>query len=204
VSGGSVWLRWWWAWALPALLLTVNIVWLGGLRGAVLGRGSLMGRRVTELEGEVKRLDARRRQLDTTKHDLDTLEERLASLRDAQLAPMRERLVPFLVDVVERARTVGLNPQRIGYSVSEDKKSGLFHFVATYGLEGRYDQMRQLIYLLESSPQFIVIERLGLSGQDDASSLEVSVSLGLGTYFSDVDKELMHELGVTEVQRGEE
>lgn len=204
MNGRSVWLTWWWAWALPAALLAGNVAWLGGLRGAVTGRGSLMGRRVTQLEGDVERLEARQRQLDATKHDLDTLQARLASLRNEQLAPMRERLVPFLVDIVDRARKAGLSPERIGYSVSEDKKSGLFHFTATYGLKGRYDQMRQLIYLLESSPQFVIIERFGLSGPDDASSVQVGVSLGLGTYFSDIDEELMRKLKVTEVQRAEE
>jgi Tfp pilus assembly protein PilO len=202
--GRSVWLRWWWAWAAPAALLAVNVVWVAGVRSEVVGRGSLIGRRVGAIEGEVTRLTTKLRQLETAKGNLDKLRTELSSLRERQLAPMRQRLVPFLIDVVARSQKAGLTPDRIGYSAALDKKTGLVHFTAAYGLKGRYEQIRDLIYELEASPQFDVIESLGLRGQDDPSSLEVGVSLVVGTYFSDVDEALMKQYGVNEVRNAGE
>ena len=198
-----MWRRWWWAWLAPGLLLAVNIVWVAGLRSTFVGRGSLIGRRVTSLEDEVTRLEARQRQLSATKADVTHLRGGLDALRGHQLAPMRARLVPFLVDVVQRSQQAGLAPEKIGYSAQQDKKTGLVHFTATYGLKGRYEQIRELIYQLESSPQFIVIDSLGLRGQDDPSSLDVSVSLAVSTYFSDVDEALLRQLGVSGVSHGQ-
>jgi len=198
-----VWVRWWWAWAIPALVLTANLVWLVGLRGGVVGRGTLIERRVSDLQRDVARLQADKRRLIEAQAKLGTLRDELTSLRQEQLAPMRERLVPFLIDVVERSRQASLTPERIGYSYSQEKKSGLVHFNAAYAVTGPYDRIRRLVYLLESSPQFVVIERLGLTGNDDAASLDVRVQLTLGTYFSDIDEQLLEELGVTEVSSGE-
>jgi len=198
-----VWVRWWWAWGIPALLLAGNLVWLVGLRGGVVGRGSLIERRVAELERDVSRLEGDARRLGEAREKLAGVRSQLASLRQEQLAPMRERLVPFLVDVVERSRQAGLVPERIGYSVTQDEKTELAHFTATYSVTGPYDRIRQLVFLLESSPQFVVIERLALTGTDDAASLDVRFQLTVGTFFSDIDEALLKELGVTEVGRGE-
>lgn len=196
----SAWAKLWWMWVPVAVLVVANVVWMAGLRSSLIGRGSLIGRRVTDLEDSVRRLEARERQLASSEARLEALHERLTELREKQLAPMRDRLVPFLIDVVDRSREAGLSPLRIGYQVQVDDKTGLAHFVATYELTGRYEQIRQLIYLLESSPQFVVIERLGLNGTTDASSLEVKVALSVGTYFSDVDEELLKELKIKGVK----
>lgn len=198
-----MWVRWWWAWLAPSVLLAVNVVWVGGLRSTLVGRGSLIGRRVASVEDEVTRLETKKRQLMGTKTDLTRLRDGLDTLRERQLAPMRARLVPFLVDVVDRSQKAGLSPEKIGYSPQQDKKTGLVHFSATYGLRGRYEQIRELIYRLESSPQFIVIDSLGLRGQDDPSSLDVSVALTVSTYFSDVDEALLRQIGASEVQHGQ-
>lgn len=203
MKGGSVWVRWWWAWAIPAVILTANVVWLVGLRGGIVGRGTLIERRVATLEREVARLEADKRRLIDATARLSALRGEVATLRQEQLAPMRARLVPFLIDVVERSRESSLVPERIGYTYSQDEKTGLVHFNATYAVTGPYERIRRLVYLLESSPQFVVIESLGLTGSEDAGSLDVRVQLTLGTYFSDIDEELLRELGVTEVSGGQ-
>ncbi len=199
MNGRGAWFRLWWVWAVPAVLVVANAVWLFGFHGAAVGGTSFMARSVEQQERAVNRLENQRRGLDETTTGLESLEANLAALRDDQLGSMRERLVPFLVDVVSRARQAGLQPERISYAAVEDRKTGIVHFTATYSLEGTYDQIRYVIYLLEDSPQFVVLERLSLRGQEDASSLDVAVQLGVGTYFADVDEGLMKQYGVKEV-----
>ena len=40
--GRGAWLRLWYVWAPATLIVVANVVWLAGMRGAVLGRGPLL------------------------------------------------------------------------------------------------------------------------------------------------------------------
>ena len=196
MNRAGAWWRLWYVWLIPGLLVGLNLVWLAGVRGAVLGRGSLLTRQVEQLREDVSRLEGQKVHLDRTEKQLAGLKGNLTALRDEELGSMSARLVPFLSDVVERAQQAGLQPERIGYSAQKDDKTGLVHFAARYSVKGSYERIRECISLLESSPQFIVVEGLGLHGQEDASSLDVDVQLGVATYFSDADEKLMKQLGV--------
>ena len=198
----AAWWLLWPAWVVPALLLVLNVTWLGWLRGAIVGRGSLLARDVAELSEAVRKLESQQRQLATAEQELETLTGRLAAVRGSQLGPMRERLVPFLTDVVERAEKASLRPERIGYAVREEEKTGLVQFTATYQLKGPYDNVRRCVWLLETSPHFIVIESISLRAPEDASTLDVDAQLTLATFFSDLDRAELAKLETGEVPRG--
>jgi hypothetical protein len=198
----NAWLALWPAWVPAAVLVTLNVVWLGGVRGILLGRGSLLASQVSDLDAEVGLLEGQLRQYQQASKGLGSLQTRLADLRQEQLAPMHDRLVPFLTDLAERMERAGLRPQHFAYLVRKDLKSGLYYFSVSFAVKGSYEQFRHAIFLFESSPQFIVVERLGLHGQDSPSALGVDVDLAVGTYFSNLDERLMKELGATEVTSG--
>ena len=198
----EAWRRLWYAWVVPGTLVVLNVVWLTGVRGAVLGRGSLLARQVQQLEGDVGRLESQWSNLERTEQRLADLKGNLAALREEHLGSMGARLVPFLTDVVERAQQAGLRPERIGYSALHDNKTGLIRFTATYAVQAGYERIRECVYLLETSPQFVIVGGFSLRGREDASSLDVDVQMTVTTYFSDADEKLMKELGV-EVAHGE-
>ncbi len=199
MNGRSPWLKLWYLWVPPAVVILLNVLWLAGMRGAVLGRGSLLAGQVSEAQGEVKRLEAQLQQLERTTKELADLQANLDTLREKRLASMRDRLVPFITDVVRRVQEAGLQAERIGYAANRDEKSGLVYFTAAFGVKGSYEQIRRCVFLLESSPQFVLLENLGLRGDDTAASLNVGVQLTVGTYFSDLDERLLQQLGVSEV-----
>jgi Tfp pilus assembly protein PilO len=203
VNRRAAWWLLWPVWVIPALLLVVNVAWLGWLRGAIVGRGSMLAREVEGLKEAVRTLEAQQRQLATAEQELATLSGRLEEMRGRQLGPMRERLVPFLTDVVERAEKAGLKPERIGYAVLEEPKTGLAHFTATYQLKGPYEAVRRCVWLLETSPQFVVIENIALRAPEDASTLDVDAQLTLATFFSDIDRAELAKLETGEVPRAE-
>jgi Tfp pilus assembly protein PilO len=202
MNGRAAWVKLWYLWLPAGIVVIVNVVWLTGLRGALLGRGSVLARQVSDAESTVNKLEAQLRNLQQTATSLTELEANLDELRDQRLASMRERLVPFLTDVVQRTQEAGLQPERITYAVQRQEKSGLAYFTATYNVSGNYEQIRRCVFLLESSPQFILLDGLGLRGDESASSLDVGVQLRVGTYFSDVDERLLKQLGVGEVTGG--
>jgi len=200
--GRGAWLRLWYLWAPAALLVVANTIWLAGVRTAVLGRGSLLAQQVEEAKKAVARLQGQADQLERTKKALAALEENLGALRQQEMAPMRERLVPFLTDVVKRTQDAGLRAERLSYAARREEKSGLVYFSANYKVRGSYEQIRTCAFLLESSPEFVLLEGLAIRGDENAASLEVEVQMGVGTYFSDIDEGLMKQLGVSEVAGG--
>lgn len=203
MRGGSAWSRMWFVWVIPAALVVANVVWLAGLRGAIIGQGTWLARQVAASEEEVLRLEQQQQALAGARSAAEELRTSLDSLRSQQVGAMKERLVPFLVDVVERTQRAGLTPERIGYSARADDKTGFVHFTAVYSLTGLYENIRNCIYLLEDSPQLAIIERLSLRGDEQLTSLDVGVQLAVSTYFTDMDRALMAEFGVEEVASGE-
>jgi Tfp pilus assembly protein PilO len=203
MNESRTWLRLWYLWVPPAVLVALNVVWLTGVRAVFLGRGSALAREVAATKSEVARLESQARQLQHVEQALANLRENLATLRKEQMAPMRDRLIPFLNDVIKRAEASGLRPDRITYSVQREKKSGLVYFSAHFDVKGSYEQIRRYVFELETSPQFILLEGLTLRGADSATSLDVGVQFGVGTYFADLDEGLLKQLGVHEVSDGE-
>ncbi len=203
MSDPRAWLRLWYVWAPPATLVALNAVWLAGVRGTFLGRGSALAGQVASAQAEVAKLERQSGQLRNAEQALGNLQANLGTLRKEQMAPMRDRLVPFLNDVFERAEASGLRPDRITYSVKREAKSGLVYFSAHFDVKGSYEQVRRCVFALETSPQFILLEGLTLRGADAATSLDVGVQFGVGTYFADLDEGLMKQLGVHEVSGGE-
>ena len=202
MSRPATWLRHCRVWLVPALLLAANLAWVFGFRSSVLERRSLLAAQSEQLQSEVARLEGSARQLGGTRDELVKLRENLSVLRRDQLSGMKERLVPFLQEVLRLAQESGLTVESIAYSYKLEDKTGLVYFTASYAVKGSYEQIRRCVFLLESSPQFIVLEGLGLTGDSSAASLDVSVRLTMGTYFSAVDEKLVRELGVEEVPGG--
>ncbi|MGE5236754.1 MAG: type 4a pilus biogenesis protein PilO [Acidobacteriota bacterium] len=198
----TVWWRYWYSWAVPGVLLALNLVWLGGVRSVVVGHGSLLSREVGKLEENVSKLELQRAELVRDENELGQVQSNLEGLRSKQLRPMRDGLIPFLTEVAQKAEEAGLQPERISYTAQLDKKSGLVHFTAAYGVDGTYDQIRKCVYLLETSPQFIVIEGIALRGDQDAATLGVRVQMTIATYFSDLDQQMLDELNGKEGENG--
>lgn len=203
MNGRGAWLKLWYLWLPAGVLVVLNVIWLTGLRGTLLGRGSLLAKQVGDAEAEVSKLEGQLRQLERTAKALEELRANLGELRERRLGPMHERLVPFLQDVVKRTQEAGLQPERVSYAARREEKTGLVFFAATYSVRGSYDQIRRCVFLLESSPEFVLLDGLGLRGDESASSLNVGVQLNVATYFSDIDENLLKKLGVSEVAGAE-
>lgn len=197
----SAWLRLWFVWLPPTLLLAANILWLLGLRSAVLGRGSLLTRQRDAVAREVATLAAQRDALLGARRSLTVLEQDLDVMRKERLGSMRERLVSFLVDITKRTHAAGLRPERINYTAAADTKTGMVHFSAIFALSGTYEEVRRCVNLLESSPQFVVVEQLAVRGEEAADSLAVDVQLSVGTYFVDADTGMLRQLGIEDLPK---
>jgi hypothetical protein len=68
--------------------------------------------------------------------------------------------------------------------VGREKGSSLAKLTTTYSLSGEYRDVRRFIYSLETAPEFIVLENVGLtSGGAQQPNRSLSVNLSIATYF---------------------
>lgn len=80
------------------------------------------------------------------------------------------------------ARNGNLEHRRTDTVEEEFRDSSLRRVSAQMALSGDYDDIRALIYEIETSPDFVVIDRVVLAeGQDENAPL--AVSMGVSTYY---------------------
>ena len=67
---------------------------------------------------------------------------------------------------------------------TREKGSSLSKLTTRYTLTGNYPDVRRFIYSLETAPEFIVLENIGLSSSADTQAARgVAMSLEIATYF---------------------
>jgi hypothetical protein len=90
------------------------------------------------------------------------------------------RLTHLKLSQMARERNVRF--QRSSASPEQIKESSLERLRVSYALAGDYDDIRALIYDIETAPDFLVIENVFLSeGQDEQAPL--TLTLELSTYY---------------------
>lgn len=113
---------------------------------------------------------------------------KIRAVRDLEM--FYEQVLPSNVTAARRlflkmqvlARTGTLEHRRTDTVEEEFRGSSLRRVGAQMTLSGDYDDIRALIYDIETSPDFIVIDRVVLTEGQDASS-PLSVSMGVSTYY---------------------
>lgn len=89
------------------------------------------------------------------------------------------------VKLNQLARSRGVDFQSGATSLDEVQDSTLERLRVNYALSGDWDDIRQFIYEIETGPDFVVIDNVGLiEGQENAG---LSLTLDLSTYFRVVD-----------------
>lgn len=114
-------------------------------------------------------------------------ERKLVALRDSlegfyaeTLGARKERLAPMIEEVYALTQKAGFMPQTIAFA--EDPVPGAERFSLTFQIEGRYADVRRLLYVLETSPKFFVLERVRVSMNENAPDV-LRVELAVSHYF---------------------
>ena len=158
------------------------------------GRSSQLRNRVVELDAELARLEALERATSGDRERVAQLDEQFGSLYVEVFGSLDERLTSILREVGSATRNAGLLPGTYSYSASEDKKSGFIRFGIQFSVKGEYHQIRQLLAELQSSPEFLVVQDLGLSGDEDPVSRDLGISLRLATFVAEADENQLRRL----------
>ncbi len=78
------------------------------------------------------------------------------------------------------AREAGLEPGRARFEPKDVKNSSLTELNTTLELQGDYRAIRRFVYLLETAPEFTIIQNVELSSSDEGA---LQLTLSLATYY---------------------
>jgi len=174
---------------LPAVILCVAAaalyVWQTSESG---GRRAQVGDRVAELEVELLRLSSVHEATGGDRARVSELEEQFEVLYGEIFGSLEQRLTGILRAVGSSTRNAGLLPEAYSYSANVDRESGFVRFGIKFSVEGEYPQIRRMLAELQSSPEFLVVEGLSLSGDEDAVSRVLRITVSIATFLAEADE----------------
>ncbi|MEO8032846.1 MAG: hypothetical protein ABI837_00295 [Acidobacteriota bacterium] len=154
-----------------------------------------------QYEQRLHDLDSRKAQSEQNLQDAHTAravtERQLAAFRQVQRdidevynqrwSTQSERLIPLIKEVKRLAAASQLIPPSYSFSRTEPKvdQSGALNSTVvgiSFAVQGSYQQVRRLINLLELSPQFVIIDSISLTSQNDQT---LNLNLHVKTLFRD-------------------
>lgn len=108
------------------------------------------------------------------------------------LSTRQRRMIGVQLEVAKLAREYGIALDRVHYENEQLDNGALERFAIVVPLSGGYTALRKFIQSVESSENFLVIERVALGAGKSTELLELNITLA--TYFVAPDADL-NELG---------
>ncbi len=169
-----------------ALFALLGVLFL--LSGAVLVVYRLFyDARLAALSGTRAELTKRRDEAKIALARAEETERRLAALKTGldtfygeTLGSRKERLAALIESVDEITRKAGFMPPTINFS--EDAIAGADRLVMSFQVEGRYPDVKRLLWAFETSPKFLVPEQVQVRLDQNIPDL-LKVSLSVAHYF---------------------
>jgi len=140
---------------------------------------------VTLREKEVAQREAYRQGLEKARDDMKHLAGDI-------LATRQRRMIGVQLEVAKLARQFGIAADRVLYENPSSDDDALERFGIVVPLAGGYSNLRKFIQAVESSENFLVIERVALGSGKGTDVIELNITLA--TYFIAPDAKL-DELG---------
>lgn len=194
-GGWKPWQRLLPVWLPLVLLCVANLALYGWMTSESLGRAAQLGREVSDLEADLARLRRAQRLAAEERLAVETLNRELERLRADVFGSLDQRLTAILRAIGEGVRDASLMPGNYGYGWSDEKDIELVRFEITFAVEGEYAQLRRMLSNLQSSPQFLIVSRLSLAGEAQATTRELRIGVTLATYLARADREQLKALG---------
>ena len=186
---------------LPAVLIAVSsvalYVWQTSDR---VGRAAQLENQIVTLEREIARLEGLRdRAAEERQLDVD-IENEFRRLYGDVFGRLDERLTRILRGIYAATRDAGLNPGSFAYKLDDKGLSGAERFTISFAVAGEYPQVRQMLAALQQSPEFLVVDSIQFTGEAEAVTRHLAITVRVSTFVSEADPEQLRRLtgGVSE------
>lgn len=136
---------------------------------------------VATREKEVAQRETYRASLEKARDDMKHLAADILSTR-------QRRMIGVQFEVTKLAREFGISSDRVVYENPDSEDGALERFGIVVPLAGGYSNLRKFIQAVESSDNFLVIERVTLGTGKSTEIVELNITLA--TYFIAPDAKL--------------
>lgn len=180
---------------LPAVVLCAvtagAYVWQTSESG---GRRSQIRNQIEELEQEIARLERMHLATASDRETVQEIDRQFGLLYSEVFGNLDQRLTRILRAVGTATREAGVLPSSFNYSANDDQETGFIRFGIRFSVDAEYRQIRQMLAALQSSPEFLVVEDLNLTGDEDPVSRELSISVNISTFLAEADAAQLRRL----------
>jgi Tfp pilus assembly protein PilO len=107
----------------------------------------------------------------------------LGKLRSEILSTRDRRMIETQIEVEKLAGDFGVDFEEIRFENDILKEQGVDRFGMVVPLRGGYRNLRKFIQAVESSPRFLVIEKVSLGKGDKGGDERLELQITLATYF---------------------
>jgi Tfp pilus assembly protein PilO len=182
------------AWV-PAVAICVAAggVFLWQVSGSA-GRESRVLGEADQLEAEIRRLERIREEAGAERAAVAELDRQFSHLYDDVFGDLNDRLTRILRAVHTATREAGLQPGSFSYTAAEERKTGYVRFGIQFAVEGDYAQLRRLLASLQASPEFLIIENVGIDGERESNRQPLKIGIRVATYLAEADQETLRRL----------
>jgi hypothetical protein len=179
-----------WLLILLSIILLANVVFFFTYRVRQQARIDELKSRREALSARVDDLRAQRGQVESELQRLQAVQADIRNIYEVRWATPNERLTPLLLELRSLAEKSRLQPQARNYRFEQPRAQslGTVPMTISFGVRGSYEQVRQMINLVELSEQFVFIDEISLSG-DTSGSTSLAVNLSLKTLFRSEQEE---------------
>lgn len=175
------------AWGARApLIAALSVLLVAGIAVLVTYRG-FYDARLRALEATRVELAARRdeaaaaaERVRATGQRLQTVQHELESFNQDVLGTRKERLAAIIEDVYALTQKAGLVPSQIGYSMEDSV--GVERLALTFSVQGRYADLKRLLFSFENNPRFLLVENVAVA-TDDREPDVLRLNLVVAHYF---------------------
>ena len=185
---------------LPAVVLcavtAAVYVWQTSESG---GRRAQIRHQIEDLEQEIARLEQMQQAALSDREIVAEIDSQFDLLYNDVFGDLDQRLTRILRAVGSATREAGMLPSSFNYTAADDQTTGFIRFGVRFSVDAEYIQIRRMLAALQSSPEFLVVENLNLSGDEDPVSSELAISVNIATFLAEADAGQLRRLtgGIT-------
>ena len=173
---------------LPAVVLCAvtagAYVWQTSESG---GRRAQIRNQIEELEQEIARLERMQRATASDRQAVEEIDRQFDLLYNDVFGDLDKRLTRILRAVGTATHEAGILPSSFSYSAADDQETRFIRFGIRFSVDAEYMQIRRMLAALQSSPEFLVVDNLNLTGDEDPVSRKLAISVHISTFLAEAD-----------------
>jgi hypothetical protein len=151
------------------------------------GRRAQIRRQIEDLEQEIVRLEKMQQAAASDRETVAEIDSQFDLLYNDVFGDLDQRLTRIMRAVGTATREAGMLPSSFSYTAGDDKETGFIRFGIRFSVDAEYIQIRRMLAALQSSPEFLVVENLNLTGDEDPVSRELAISVNISTFLAEAD-----------------